>query len=161
MYFLPPLSERLIVFNTSLKIVTLSLYLKEHRFIGSKLYIPNNHIINVLSCILGFCLAKPHSRFQRGRDTPERSLYLTFPQSLPRTEMTSIREKVEAALEEIRPNLQADGGDIELVDVEKGIAKVKLKGACAGCPMSTMTIKWGVENFLKKKIPEIVKVEAV
>ncbi|MCK4633818.1 NifU family protein, partial [Candidatus Bathyarchaeota archaeon] len=60
-----------------------------------------------------------------------------------------------------RPNLQADGGDIELVDVEKGIAKVKLKGACAGCPMSTMTIKWGVENFLKKKIPEIVKVEAV
>ncbi len=75
--------------------------------------------------------------------------------------MTGIREKVEAALEEIRPNLQADGGDIELVDVEKGIAKVKLKGACAGCPMSTMTIKWGVENFLKKKIPEIVKVEAV
>ena len=75
--------------------------------------------------------------------------------------MTGIREKVEAALEEIRPNLQADGGDIELVDVVKGIAKVKLKGACAGCPMSTMTIKWGVENFLKKKIPEIVKVEAV
>jgi len=75
--------------------------------------------------------------------------------------MTGIREKVEAALEEIRPNLQADGGDIELVDVEEGIAKVKLKGACAGCPMSTMTIKWGVENFLKKKIPEIVKVEAV
>lgn len=75
--------------------------------------------------------------------------------------MTGIREKVEAALEEIRPNLQADGGDIELIDVEKGIAKVKLKGACAGCPMSTMTIKWGVENFLKKKIPEIVKVEAV
>lgn len=75
--------------------------------------------------------------------------------------MTGIRERVEAALEEIRPNLQADGGDIELVDVEKGIAKVKLKGACAGCPMSTMTIKLGVENFLKKKIPEITKVETV
>jgi len=75
--------------------------------------------------------------------------------------MTDIREKVEAAIEEIRPNLQADGGDIELVDVENGIAKVKLKGACAGCPMSTMTIKWGVESFLKKKIPEIVKVETV
>lgn len=75
--------------------------------------------------------------------------------------MTSIIEKVEAAIEEIRPNLQADGGDIELVDVENGIAKVKLKGACAGCPMSTMTIKWGVENLLKKKIPEIVKVETV
>lgn len=75
--------------------------------------------------------------------------------------MTGIREKVEAAIEEIRPNLQADGGDIELVDVENGIAKVKLKGACAGCPMSTMTIKWGVESFIKKKIPEIVKVETV
>lgn len=75
--------------------------------------------------------------------------------------MIGIREKVEAAIEEIRPNLQADGGDIELVDVENGIAKVRLKGACAGCPMSTMTIKWGVETFLKKKIPEIVKVETV
>lgn len=73
----------------------------------------------------------------------------------------NIREKVEKAIEEIRPNLQADGGDIELVNVENGIAKVKLKGACAGCPMSTMTIKWGVENFLKKKIPEISKVETV
>lgn len=72
-----------------------------------------------------------------------------------------IREKVEKAIEEIRPNLQADGGDIELVDVENGIAKVKLKGACAGCPMSTMTIKWGVEKFLKRKIPEITKVETV
>ncbi|MDH5447797.1 MAG: NifU family protein [Candidatus Bathyarchaeota archaeon] len=72
-----------------------------------------------------------------------------------------MREKVENAIEEIRPNLQADGGDIELIDVENGIAKVKLKGACAGCPMSTMTIKWGVEKFLKRKIPEITKVETV
>jgi len=68
---------------------------------------------------------------------------------------------VEKALEELRPQLQADGGDIELVEVEKGIVKVKMKGACAGCPMSTMTLQWGVENFLKKKIPGIVKVEAV
>ena len=75
--------------------------------------------------------------------------------------MTGIRKKVEAVIEEIRPNLQADGGDIELVDVEEGVAKVKLKGACAGCPMSTMTVKWGVENFLKKKVPEITKVETV
>ncbi len=75
--------------------------------------------------------------------------------------MKGIRQKVEAAIEEIRPNLQADGGDIELVDVENGVAKVRLKGACAGCPMSTMTIKLGVENFLKKKIPEITKVETV
>ncbi len=73
----------------------------------------------------------------------------------------TIEDKVQRALQELRPNLQADGGDIELLGVEKGIVKVKLKGACAGCPMSTMTIQWGVENFLKKKIPEIVKVEAV
>ncbi|MCK4476989.1 NifU family protein [Candidatus Bathyarchaeota archaeon] len=72
-----------------------------------------------------------------------------------------VKEKVEKAIEEIRPNLQADGGDIELVDVDNGVAKVKLKGACAGCPMSTMTIKWGVENFLKRKVPEITKVETV
>jgi Fe-S cluster biogenesis protein NfuA len=72
-----------------------------------------------------------------------------------------LKEKVKKAIEEIRPNLQADGGDIELVDVEDGTVKVKLKGACAGCPMSTMTVKWGVENFLKKKIPEVAKVETV
>jgi Fe-S cluster biogenesis protein NfuA len=73
----------------------------------------------------------------------------------------TVKDKLEKALEELRPQLQADGGDIELVEVEKGIVKVKMKGACAGCPMSTMTLQWGVENFLKKKIPEIVKVEAV
>jgi Fe-S cluster biogenesis protein NfuA len=73
----------------------------------------------------------------------------------------TIREQVEKAIEEIRPHLQADGGDIELVDIENGIAKVRLKGTCAGCPMSTMTIKWGVENFLKKQVPEIAKVEAI
>lgn len=61
----------------------------------------------------------------------------------------------------MRPNLQADGGDIELVDVEDGIVKVRLKGACAGCPMSTMTVKWGVENYLKKKIPEVARVETI
>jgi len=73
----------------------------------------------------------------------------------------TVKDKVEKALEELRPQLQADGGDIELLGVEKGIVKVKMKGACAGCPMSTMTLQLGVENFLKKKIPEIVKVEAV
>lgn len=73
----------------------------------------------------------------------------------------TIEDRVQKALQELRPNLQADGGDIELLGVEKGVVKVKLKGACAGCPMSTMTIQWGVENFLKKRIPEIVKVEAV
>lgn len=73
----------------------------------------------------------------------------------------TLKEKVQKAIAEVRPNLQADGGDIELVDVENGIVKVKLKGACAGCPMSTMTVKWGVENYLKKKIPEVAKVETI
>ncbi len=73
----------------------------------------------------------------------------------------TVKDKVEKALEEMRPQLQADGGDIELVDVKDGIVKVKMKGACVGCPMSTMTLQWGVESFLKKKIPGIVKVEAV
>ncbi|MDH5438350.1 MAG: NifU family protein [Candidatus Bathyarchaeota archaeon] len=73
----------------------------------------------------------------------------------------TVRDKVEKALKELRPRLQADGGDVELLRIEKGVVKVKMKGACAGCPMSTMTLQWGVENFLKKKVPEIVKVEAV
>ena len=71
-----------------------------------------------------------------------------------------MREKVEAALEKIRPALLADGGDIELIDVSDGIVKVKLTGACAGCPMSTMTLKNGVERILKEQIPEIKAVEA-
>jgi Fe-S cluster biogenesis protein NfuA len=73
----------------------------------------------------------------------------------------TIRERVEKALEELRPQLQADGGDIELSGVDRGVVKVRLKGACAGCPMSTMTLKIGVEQYLKKKIPEIIRVEAL
>ncbi len=73
----------------------------------------------------------------------------------------TVKSKVEKALEQLRPQLQADGGDIELLGVDDGIVKVKMKGACAGCPMSTMTLQLGVENFLKKKIPEIVRVEAI
>ena len=72
-----------------------------------------------------------------------------------------MRKKVESALKEIRPSLQADGGDVELVDVENGIVKVRLTGACAGCPMSQMTLKQGIENYIKKAIPEILSVEAV
>ena len=71
----------------------------------------------------------------------------------------TIKDRVEKALEELRPQLQAEGGDIELLGVDQGVVKVRLKGACAGCPMSTMTLKMGVEQHLKKKIPEIVKVE--
>ena len=72
-----------------------------------------------------------------------------------------MREKVEAALKEIRPSLQADGGDVELVDVENGIVKVRLTGACGGCPMSQMTLKQGIERRIKETIPEISSVDAV
>ncbi|MDP3730156.1 MAG: NifU family protein [Candidatus Omnitrophota bacterium] len=72
-----------------------------------------------------------------------------------------MRDKVEKALEEIRAGLQRDGGDIELVSVENGVVKVRLKGACAGCPMSQMTMANFVEAELKKAVPEIKKVEAV
>ncbi|RLF43026.1 MAG: NifU family protein [Thermoplasmata archaeon] len=74
-----------------------------------------------------------------------------------------MREKVEKVLEEIRPALQADGGDVELVDVdeEHGVVKLRLTGACAGCPFSTMTLQMGIERVLKQKIPEVKRVEAV
>lgn len=73
-----------------------------------------------------------------------------------------MREKVEAVIQEIRPALQADGGDVELVDVTKGgVVKVRLIGACAGCPMSTMTLALGVERILKERVPGVKKVEAV
>ncbi len=73
-----------------------------------------------------------------------------------------LKEKVEKALEEIRPALQADGGGVQLVDVtEDGIVKVKLTGACGHCPMSTHTLKQGIEQQLKKKIPEVKSVEQV
>jgi Fe-S cluster biogenesis protein NfuA len=73
----------------------------------------------------------------------------------------SVEKKVQKALDEIRPNIQADGGDIVLVAVEKGVVKVRLQGHCVGCPMSALTLKNGVEAHLKKRVPEIVKVEAV
>jgi len=72
-----------------------------------------------------------------------------------------MKEKVEAALAEIRPQLQADGGDVELVDVTDGTVKVKLKGACSGCPMAAMTLKEGIEQIIKKQVPEIVEVVSV
>lgn len=69
-----------------------------------------------------------------------------------------MKEQVEGALKEIRGMLQADGGDVELVDVKDGVVKVRLVGACGGCPMSTMTLKNGIERTLKAKIPEIKEV---
>jgi len=76
--------------------------------------------------------------------------------------MTMLKEKVEDALNKVRPSLQADGGDIQLIDVdEDGVVKVKLQGACAGCPMSQMTLKMGVEKVLKQNVPEVDRVETV
>ncbi|MBI2447754.1 MAG: NifU family protein [Candidatus Omnitrophica bacterium] len=72
-----------------------------------------------------------------------------------------MREKVEEALAEIRPMLQADGGDIELVGIEGGTVKVRLRGACAGCPGAVMTLRMGVERKLKEMVPEVQRVEAV
>lgn len=73
-----------------------------------------------------------------------------------------MREKVEKVLNKIRPGLQADGGDMELIDVtDDGVVKVKLVGACAGCPLSTMTLKMSIEQTLKQEVPEIKRVEAV
>ena len=72
-----------------------------------------------------------------------------------------MKEKVEKTLSKIRVALQQDGGDIELVDVDKGVVKVRLKGACAGCPMSQMTLANFVETELKKAVPEVKRVQAV
>jgi Fe-S cluster biogenesis protein NfuA len=73
-----------------------------------------------------------------------------------------MKEKVQKAINDIRPNLQADGGDVQLVDVsDDGIVKVRLVGACAGCPMSQMTLKSGIEKYLKKMVPEVKSVISV
>jgi Fe-S cluster biogenesis protein NfuA len=72
------------------------------------------------------------------------------------------KERVQAVLDQIRPALQADGGDVALVDVtEDGVVQVQLQGACRGCPMSQLTLANGVERVLKEQIPEVVRVEAV
>ena len=71
------------------------------------------------------------------------------------------KEKIQEALNKISPQLQADGGDVELVDVsDTGQVKVRLTGACGGCPMSQMTLKMGIEKFLKQQIPEVASVES-
>ena len=68
-----------------------------------------------------------------------------------------MKEQVQQAIDKIRPMLQADGGDVELVDFQDGVFKVKLKGACAGCPMSQMTLRNGIERVLKQQLPDVVK----
>lgn len=72
-----------------------------------------------------------------------------------------MKEKVETVLEKIRPSLIGDGGNVELVDIEDGTVKVRLTGACAGCPMSSMTLKMGIEQALKAEVPEVQEVIAV
>jgi Fe-S cluster biogenesis protein NfuA len=69
--------------------------------------------------------------------------------------------KVQEVLDKVRPALQADGGDVELVDIDGGVVKVRLKGACAGCPMSQLTLSHSVERVLKEQIPEVERVEPV
>ena len=73
-----------------------------------------------------------------------------------------MKEQVQQALDAIRPQLQADGGDVELIEVtEDGIVRVQLQGACNGCPMSTMTLKNGIERIVKERVPGVVEVQAV
>ena len=72
-----------------------------------------------------------------------------------------MQDKVAEVLNQIRPLLMKDGGDVELIEVNEGTVKVKLTGACAGCPMSSMTLKMGIEKILKQEVPEIKEVVAV
>lgn len=72
-----------------------------------------------------------------------------------------MKEKVQKIIEKIRPHLNADGGDIELIDVVDGVVKVKLKGACHGCPCAAMTLQNGVERAIRQELPEIIRVENV
>jgi len=73
-----------------------------------------------------------------------------------------MRDQIQAALDIVRPQLQADGGDAEIVEItDDGIVKLRLKGACGGCPMSQMTLKMGIERILKEKVPAVKSVEAV
>ena len=72
-----------------------------------------------------------------------------------------MREKIEAALKSIRPVLQADGGNVELIEVKDGVVTLRLTGACGGCPMATMTLRNGIERILREDVPEIKEVVAV
>jgi len=72
-----------------------------------------------------------------------------------------MQDKITEVLNKIRPMLMRDGGDVELVEVNDGTVKVKLTGACAGCPMSTMTLKMGIEKILKQEVPEVQEVVSV
>jgi Fe-S cluster biogenesis protein NfuA len=72
-----------------------------------------------------------------------------------------VKEKVQAALEQVRPALLADGGNVQLIDVKDGVVTLRLTGACGGCPMATMTLKGGIERVLKEQVPEVKEVVAI
>lgn len=72
-----------------------------------------------------------------------------------------MRDKVEAILNQIRPGLQADGGDVQLVDVSDGVVTLRLTGACSGCPMVTITLRHGIEQVLREQVPEVKEVVAI
>jgi len=81
---------------------------------------------------------------------------------MPNESVGSVKQRVAEVIDVIRPMLQADGGDIELVDVsEAGVVQVRLRGACAGCPNAQMTLKMGVERHLKERVPEVAEVVSV
>jgi Fe-S cluster biogenesis protein NfuA len=90
---------------------------------------------------------------------PKDGEYMTRQQETE--EVLPVRPEVEEVLNSIRPALQADGGDVELVDIDGGVVKVRLLGACGGCPMATMTLKGGIEAALKERIPAVERVESV
>ncbi len=75
--------------------------------------------------------------------------------------MEELRKRVEETIELIRPALQADGGDVELVDVVDGVVQLRLVGACHGCPFATQTLHHGIEQYLKERVPEVLRVESV
>ena len=72
-----------------------------------------------------------------------------------------MKEKIQMAIDRVRPALQADGGDVELVEVKDGVVSVRLTGACGGCPMASMTLKDGIERAIKEEVPEVKEVVAV
>jgi Fe-S cluster biogenesis protein NfuA len=87
--------------------------------------------------------------------------FVGFGSTIWQSEEANMKEKVEAALAKVRPILLADGGDVQLIDVTDGVVKVKLTGACGGCPMATMTLKGGIERALKEEVPDVKEVVAV
>jgi Fe-S cluster biogenesis protein NfuA len=98
------------------------------------------------------------------RPLPQVQLNLTicgFSSIFEQSKEAKMREKVQAVLEQVRPALLADGGDVQLIDVNDGVVTLKLTGACSGCPMSTITLKDGIERVLKEQVPEVKEVVAV